>query len=88
MGRSCMSAEDGDLIREYGLAVVDCSWARLDEVPFGEYLSRGPQRCAVPAPSLVHSPAVCPPGRVIDPCDAHRKNQRGRATLASFPCGD
>ena len=37
MGRSCMSGEDGDLIREYGLAVVDCSWARLDEVPFGEY---------------------------------------------------
>ena len=36
MGRACMSTVDGDLIRHQGLAVVDCSWARLDEVPFGE----------------------------------------------------
>ena len=30
-----MSGEDVDLIVKHGLAVVDCSWARLDEVPWG-----------------------------------------------------
>lgn len=35
MGKSCVSKEDRDLIGEKGLAVVDCSWNRLDDVPFG-----------------------------------------------------
>lgn len=35
-GTRCVSAEDADLIRAKGLAVVDCSWNRLDDVPFGE----------------------------------------------------
>lgn len=35
-GTRSVSAEDAELIRTKGLAVVDCSWARLDEVPFGE----------------------------------------------------
>ncbi len=30
-----MSSEDGPLLRQRGLAVVDCSWNRLDDVPFG-----------------------------------------------------
>lgn len=34
----CVSKEDADLIRAKGLAVVDCSWNRLDDVPFGEPL--------------------------------------------------
>ncbi|KAL6559595.1 hypothetical protein OROGR_004712 [Orobanche gracilis] len=29
-----VSQEDLELIRRRGLAVVDCSWARLDDVPF------------------------------------------------------
>lgn len=37
-GNRCVSREDEDLIRAKGLAVVDCSWNRLDEVPFGEEL--------------------------------------------------
>lgn len=30
----CVSREDADLIREKGVAVVDCSWNQLDQVPF------------------------------------------------------
>ncbi len=34
-GTRCVSQEDAELIRNKGLAVVDCSWNRLDDVPFG-----------------------------------------------------
>lgn len=34
-GRCCISNGDKDLIGSKGLAVVDCSWNKLDEVPFG-----------------------------------------------------
>ncbi len=34
VGAACVSAEDHDLIAAKGLAVVDCSWHRLDDVPF------------------------------------------------------
>eukprot|EP00892_Ulva_mutabilis_P006325 jgi/Ulvmu1/4064/UM019_0042.1 len=34
MGQQCVSIEDAPLIASKGLAVVDCSWNRLDEVPF------------------------------------------------------
>jgi pre-rRNA-processing protein TSR3 len=36
VGALCVSAEDRELIGAKGLAVVDCSWNRLDEVPFGD----------------------------------------------------
>lgn len=35
VGRSCVSAQDKELVGSKGLAVVDCSWNRLDDVPFG-----------------------------------------------------
>ena len=35
-GRNTISREDADLVHTKGLAVVDCSWNRLDQVPFGE----------------------------------------------------
>jgi hypothetical protein len=35
VGKACVSAEDRELVDARGLAVVDCSWHRLDDVPFG-----------------------------------------------------
>lgn len=34
VGKQCVSKEDYNLIKRKGLAVVDCSWARLSDVPF------------------------------------------------------
>jgi pre-rRNA-processing protein TSR3 len=36
MGQKCVSREDQQLVRERGLAVVDCSWKGLAEVPFAQ----------------------------------------------------
>lgn len=41
-GSQCISREDSSLLDRRGLAVVDCSWARLDDVPFTKL------RCAAP----------------------------------------
>ena len=42
VGKSCVSREDASLIAEKGIAVVDCSWNRLDEVPFGAICKQVP----------------------------------------------
>mmetsp|Transcript_18398 Transcript_18398/g.33498 ORF Transcript_18398/g.33498 Transcript_18398/m.33498 type:complete len:298 (-) Transcript_18398:300-1193(-) len=42
-GTRCVSAEDGDLMRNKGLAVVDCSWNRLDDVPFNRIRGAAPR---------------------------------------------
>lgn len=49
MGRNCVSRLDKDLVGSKGLAVVDCSWNRLDDVPWGEPA----QQHLVTAPSAV-----------------------------------
>ncbi|KZP33868.1 DUF367-domain-containing protein [Athelia psychrophila] len=38
-GTQVISPADYDLVLEYGLAVVECSWARLDDVPFSKIAS-------------------------------------------------
>ncbi|MEW5316863.1 MAG: hypothetical protein WDW38_008207 [Sanguina aurantia] len=43
MGTCCVSNQDADLIRSKGLAVVDCSWNRLDDVPFGRIKGAAPR---------------------------------------------
>ncbi|KAL6509496.1 hypothetical protein OROGR_022806 [Orobanche gracilis] len=44
-GTQCVSQEDLELIRSRGLAVVDCSWARLDDVPFTKLRCAAPRLC-------------------------------------------
>lgn len=43
VGVKCVSKEDAPLIRERGLGVVDCSWARLDDVPFANLKCNAPR---------------------------------------------
>ncbi|KAL4857655.1 Ribosome biogenesis protein TSR3 [Chlorella vulgaris] len=43
VGRSCVSRQDQELVGRHGLAVVDCSWNRLDDVPFGRIKGQAPR---------------------------------------------
>lgn len=38
-GTSVVSPADKEIMREHGAAVVECSWARLEEVPWGKIRS-------------------------------------------------
>lgn len=44
-GTQCVSKEDQSLMNRKGLAVVDCSWARLDDVPFTKLRCVAPRLC-------------------------------------------
>lgn len=43
MGTQCVSQEDKDIIDQHGLAVIDCSWAKLDETPFSKMKGSNPR---------------------------------------------
>ncbi|XP_055856684.1 18S rRNA aminocarboxypropyltransferase [Episyrphus balteatus] len=43
VGTNCVSPLDRDVVSANGLAVVDCSWAKLDETPFGKMKSPHPR---------------------------------------------
>lgn len=38
-----MSPTDREIVQEYGCAVVDCSWARLDDTPFNRMKTSHPR---------------------------------------------
>ncbi|GJQ13670.1 hypothetical protein GpartN1_g5461.t1 [Galdieria partita] len=42
-GSTAFSVQDAEIVLKYGLAAIDCSWAKLDEVPF-EKLSKAQPR--------------------------------------------
>ncbi|KAF6204388.1 hypothetical protein GE061_002729 [Apolygus lucorum] len=39
MGEKCVSRADKDIVEKYGAAVVDCSWARIEETPFHQMVA-------------------------------------------------
>ncbi|CAG9463156.1 unnamed protein product [Pedinophyceae sp. YPF-701] len=43
VGRQCVSNDDREAIGRHGLAVVDCSWNKIDTVPFGKCKARMPR---------------------------------------------
>ena len=43
MGRQCVSYQDRDIVLNNGLAVIDCSWARIDDTPFSKMKGRYPR---------------------------------------------
>ncbi|XP_062548167.1 18S rRNA aminocarboxypropyltransferase [Armigeres subalbatus] len=43
VGVNCVSPLDKEIIQSSGIAVVDCSWARLDETPFHKMKSPHPR---------------------------------------------
>nr|SVE88935.1 EOG090X0EVF [Daphnia sinensis]SVE92060.1 EOG090X0EVF [Daphnia sinensis] len=43
MGEKCVSPSDYPIISEHGAAVIDCSWAKINETPFHKMKSANPR---------------------------------------------
>lgn len=55
----CVSREDAPVVRSMGAAVIDCSWNRIDEVPFHKMQSKEPRlrTFILPLQEVPHGPA-------------------------------
>lgn len=43
VGNRCVSPTDRNIVQDFGCAVVDCSWARIDDTPFGQMRTPNPR---------------------------------------------
>nr|CAG4647450.1 EOG090X0EVF [Megafenestra aurita]SVE92689.1 EOG090X0EVF [Megafenestra aurita] len=43
MGEKCVSPNDNFIINEHGAAVIDCSWAKINDTPFHKMKSSNPR---------------------------------------------
>lgn len=43
LGQKSISYEDRDIVLQNGIAVIDCSWAKLDSTPFSKLKGRHPR---------------------------------------------
>ena len=55
-GTQPVSPADKDIVAQSGLAVVECSWARLDEVPFNRISSPHERLCEYYLPKHRYDP--------------------------------
>lgn len=40
-----MSPQDREIVEQFGISVVDCSWAKLDDVPFDKLRGKYERLC-------------------------------------------